>query len=65
MSQDCLRSQGEKFVSALAVLAESLLFQMDELLTTDDVRGGSMSLAGAECLALTVEFHRLLLIYFT
>lgn len=44
-------------MSALAVLAESLLFQMDELLTTDDVHGGSMLLAGVKCMALLVDVH--------
>lgn len=49
-------------MTALAMLAESLLFQMDELLTTDDVQGGSiggsMLSAGAMCIAFAVEFRR-------
>ncbi|XP_031441304.2 coiled-coil domain-containing protein 180 isoform X2 [Clupea harengus] len=36
----CLKSHGETFVSTLAAVVESLLFQMDNLLTVDDVHGG-------------------------
>ncbi|XP_062371955.1 coiled-coil domain-containing protein 180 [Sardina pilchardus] len=42
--KDCLRNHGENCVTALAALAEGLLFQMDELLTIDDVQGGKTEL---------------------
>ncbi|XP_063043494.1 coiled-coil domain-containing protein 180 isoform X2 [Engraulis encrasicolus] len=37
--KDALRKHGEDFVTALAALTESLLLQMDNLLTIDDVNG--------------------------
>ncbi|XP_076144475.1 coiled-coil domain-containing protein 180 [Alosa pseudoharengus] len=42
--KDCLRNHGEHFVTTLATLSESLLFQMDELLTIDDIHGGKTEL---------------------
>ncbi|KAL2079811.1 hypothetical protein ACEWY4_025555 [Coilia grayii] len=37
--KDALRKHGENFVTTLAALTKSLLFQMDNLLTIDDVNG--------------------------
>ncbi|XP_036398058.1 coiled-coil domain-containing protein 180 [Megalops cyprinoides] len=38
--QACVRSHGEEFVAALASLTENMLFQMDNLLTIDEVQAG-------------------------
>ncbi|KAG7465705.1 hypothetical protein MATL_G00156420 [Megalops atlanticus] len=38
--QACVRSHGEEFVAALTSVTENLLFQMDNLLTIDEVQAG-------------------------
>ncbi|XP_076854168.1 coiled-coil domain-containing protein 180 isoform X2 [Brachyhypopomus gauderio] len=36
----CIRKHADEFVTALAVLSENLLFQLDNILTVDEVKGG-------------------------
>ncbi|KAK3514522.1 hypothetical protein QTP70_021500 [Hemibagrus guttatus] len=40
--QACIEKNAEEFVTALATLTESLLFQLDNILTVDEIQGGSV-----------------------
>ncbi|KAK1792189.1 hypothetical protein P4O66_012146 [Electrophorus voltai] len=38
--ETCIRKQADEFVTALAALSENVLFQLDNILTVDEVQGG-------------------------
>ncbi|XP_060738579.1 coiled-coil domain-containing protein 180-like [Tachysurus vachellii] len=40
--QACIKKNADEFVTALATLTESLLFQFDNILTVDEIQGGSV-----------------------
>ncbi|MCJ8746829.1 hypothetical protein PDJAM_G00146240 [Pangasius djambal] len=40
--QACIKKNADEFVTALATLTENLLFQLDNILTVDEIQGGSV-----------------------
>ncbi|KAB5528452.1 hypothetical protein PHYPO_G00140370 [Pangasianodon hypophthalmus] len=40
--QVCIKKNADEFVTALATLTENLLFQLDNILTVDEIQGGSV-----------------------
>ncbi|XP_072521084.1 coiled-coil domain-containing protein 180 [Salminus brasiliensis] len=55
--QACIRKKAEEFVTALATLTESLVFQLDNILTAEEIQGGLVEAKMESITALVRHKH--------